>query len=42
MRRRYTDKMLEFDMRQMLLLEEGTLRLRPEARSHRRARAGGV
>ena len=29
MRRRYTDEMSEFDMRQMLLLEEGTLRLRP-------------
>lgn len=29
MRHRFTDEMSEFDMRQMLLLEEGTLRYRP-------------
>jgi hypothetical protein len=29
MRHRFTDEMSEFDMRQMLLLEEGTLRCRP-------------
>ena len=29
MRHRFTDELSEFDMRQMLLLEEGTLRYRP-------------
>lgn len=29
MRHRFTDEMSEFDMRQMLLLEEGTLHYRP-------------